>query len=125
MSTRYVEIHIEEFNDLLKRDKGWQTVEDQSEEFTFEYRVNSNKDISIRVATSVSKTTGLSRRSGSDAIRVYAVYKPGSQDSFGLVSSKPHIKRTKNWRRTVERRVKEAITKSKNNLQYHSSQRQH
>jgi hypothetical protein len=114
MSATYVETNIGQFRELLKADKGWFETDPNAHEYVFGYKVVSQPEIEIKVATAINKNNGHGRRKGKDAIRVWAI---GTLDgrTFGLVKSKV-TKRTKGWQGRVEKNVIEAIKMAKANF---------
>jgi hypothetical protein len=104
MST-YVTITELEMDTLFKSDKGW--VKKQiGNEICYEYITTKNKDITIKVYSSIS-TGGVSKSCGKDAIRICAV---NTATNKGILKSK-RVNRVLGWDQRVKGRVLELIAK--------------
>lgn len=103
MAERYTEISIEEMDNFLKEDKGWQK-NISGYEYVYDYKMK-HFPVLIKVMSSVSVVSAKGRNKGSDAIRVFAVQiDKNGKVIKGLLSSK-RVYRTENWRENLEKAV--------------------
>ena len=70
----YVEVNLEQFDELLKADKGWKK-EISGKEFVYDYEMTRFPNIIIKVLTSIKTDTTAARKKGQDAIRVFVIRK--------------------------------------------------
>jgi hypothetical protein len=99
---RYVEITEQEFDNVLKREKGW-VKNVNGYEYVYDYTLQSNSNIMIKVMSSISVNNAVSRNKGSDAIRVFAVLcDDKGKVNRGLVKA-IKVYRTKNWRGNIKK----------------------
>jgi len=117
----FVTITLEEMQSFLTTENGWD-LQKSGNEYLFQYKVSSNTDIRIMVASSIRIDSKRSRNKGSDAIRVYSIlYKPNNVKGL---SKHKRVNRTVGWKDNLKRAVKETITKSKWIYEkYHNPQR--
>ena len=114
---RFVEVTLEQFQGVLKSDKGWYITDEPAHEYIFGWRPRSHPDIEIKVATTVNKGTEQHRRYGSDAIRVWAIWCPENKDErHGLVKS-VSIKRTDGWQGRLEKKVLDVLERARKNVE--------
>lgn len=110
MGAVYTPISVDDFKKLLTAEKGWlQRVE--GKEYVWEYRVNSNKKILIRVYSSIAVGTNVSREAGGDAIRVVGLL---MESEKSMKVARPLLKadrihRTKNWQTRLRMAIIDAI----------------
>jgi hypothetical protein len=107
----FVTITLDEMESFLTPQNGWE-LQQTGNEYLFEYKLRSNTDIRIRVATSIRIDKQLSRNKGSDAIRVYAILYKERGDVQGLSKHK-RVNRTVGWKSNLEKAVIEIIEKAK------------
>lgn len=103
MST-YITITELEMDSLLKADKGWSKTCQKNGELVYEYRSLKNPDIVVKVYSSINKS-GLSRKCGSDAIRVCAV---NTRTNKGIIKNK-RVYRVPGWDERIKQRVIETL----------------
>ena len=118
---KFVTITLEEMQSFLTTENGWE-IKISGNEYLFQYKLRTNTNIQIMVASSIRIDNNRSRNKGSDAIRVYSIlYK--SNNVKGLAKHK-RVNRTVNWKDNLKKAVKETITKSKWIYEkYHNPQR--
>ena len=102
---KYVIITELEFDALLKPDKGW-TKSYSYEELVYTYQTKKNKDVVIKVYSSINKT-GLSRKCGGDAIRIVGV---NTKTNKGILKA-TRTYRVPDWEEKVQKKVLELIEK--------------
>ena len=103
----YVTILESEFDALLKLDKGW-TKEVKGQEYVYSFQLKKAPNISILVYSSISPN-GLSKKCGSDAIRVCAV---NTVLNKGVIKSN-RINRTLGWDERLKTKVFEVLAQIK------------
>lgn len=103
----YITILESEFDDLLKTEKGW-TKELKGQEYVYSWQLKRKPNISILVYSSISPD-GLSKKVGSDAIRVCAV---NTVLNKGVIKSN-RINRTSGWNVRLMEKVLEVLTQIK------------
>lgn len=106
MAATAVQIVLAEFTAFLRPENGWHPAKlgFPCKEHVFDWVPEPTRpEIVIRVYSSISTITGLSRQVGGDAIRVCAV---NLQTKWGL-SSSTRVHRVENWRENLKERVLE------------------
>lgn len=96
----YVEVKLEEFDELLKAEKGWER-NISGKEYVYDYAMKSFSGIIIKVLTSIKVDTNSGRKKGQDAIRVFVVRKVGEE--YKGYAKSIRVNRTKNWRVNVRK----------------------
>lgn len=100
---KYVIITELEFDAVCKADKGW-TKTVKGNEYVYAWQVKKSPNISVLVYSSISPD-GLSKKCGSDAIRVCAV---NTVLNRGVIKSN-RINRTPGWDERLKTKVLEVI----------------
>jgi hypothetical protein len=89
--------------------KNWnENLNVTGKEIVYDFSINS--DLKIRVYTSISKTSGMRREKGKDAIRTFL---------FNIKENKPKsqsmkVYRTENWKTNLQNKIMELYNKGKN-----------
>ena len=96
----YVEVKLNEFDELLKAEKGWER-EVCGKEYIYNYEMKSFPGLIVKVLTSIKIDTVAARKKGQDAIRVYVVRKIGKE--FKGYAKSIRVNRTMNWRDNVKK----------------------
>ena len=96
----YTEVNLEQFDELLKAEKGWKK-EISGKEFVYDYEMTRFPNIVIKVLTSIKTDTSAARKVGQDAIRVFVVRKVGKK--FRGYAKQVRVNRTMNWRDNVKK----------------------
>lgn len=95
--SRYVPIHLDEFDELLKSSKGWKRNV-SGKEYVYDYRMKNKPNIVIKILTSISENDIISRSAGKDAIRVFAVKVDNNGKVVKGICKSKRVYRTKNWK---------------------------
>ena len=107
MAKRYIQIRLNEFDDLLKTEKGWKR-NISGKEYVYDYKL-PGKPVLIKVLSSITEDNTVSRNCGKDSIRVFAVViNEHGKVLRGLTKSK-RVFRTKNWRDNVKQAYVETL----------------
>ena len=107
----FTEITLAEMQEHLRESKGWVITDTNCNEYVFDYSVNSNPNVIIRVYSSIHKNSDTARGVGQDAIRTMALLKISDGPPIqvrGLVASL-RTNRTTNWRINLKARIVEVI----------------
>jgi hypothetical protein len=96
----YVEVNLEQFDELLKSSKGW-TKNISGKEFVYDYEMTRFPNIIIKVLTSIKTESNAARKKGQDAIRVFVVRKVGK--GYKGYAKQIRVNRTMNWRDNVKK----------------------
>jgi|TARA_Y100000310_G_scaffold243112_3_gene247525 hypothetical protein len=114
MSSTYVEITLEEMQQCLPKDKGWEVlVGDFSSEYVFGWQIPSKPDLLIKVYTSIRKQNAVGRSKGQDAIRVVCVLHKDGKTQPVVSAKDKRVNRTTNWRVNLRKLVVDVMNKSK------------
>lgn len=106
-------ISIEEMRRFLRESQGWHEVQPSgSKEFVFDWRINQEPHIVLRVYTSIQVQTGVTRPVGSDAIRVCAV--DLTNDRGYIRSTRVH--RVEGWQSNLQARCKTVLDEARQRL---------
>ena len=106
-------ITIAEMRRFLRLSMGWHEVQPAgSKEFVFDWTVNQEPTIVLRVYTSIQLSTGLTRAVGSDAIRVCAV--DLTNDRGYIKSTRVH--RVEGWKDNLQARCKTVLDEARKRL---------
>lgn len=116
---RYVQITIEEFDNLCKSEKGW-IRNTSGYEYVYDYRVPKT-NVMIKIMSSIDVNGGLSRNRGADAIRVFAVLLDENGKVVRGLLKAHNVYRVTEWKEHTIQAFKEVRTKAlyvakKNNL---------
>jgi len=103
MSATYCVITELEMDALLKHDKGW-IKSIKGNEYVYTYTTTKNPNINVIVYSSISPN-GLSKKCGSDAVRICAV---NTKTNKGIIKSK-RVNRVPGWDSRLKDRVLEVI----------------
>jgi len=113
---RYVEITENEFDDLLKQEKGW--VKNVSGyEYVYDYTLHNCNRIMIKVMSSVSRNS-VSRNKGSDSIRVFSVLLDTNGKVTRGLTKAVRVYRTENWRSNIKKAFVVTKTKALKNMKW-------
>ena len=107
MAATAVTITLSELDDFLQASKGWTpyTPTWKCREHVRDFPLSARPGVVVRVYTSISIATGVSRPVGGDAIRVCAV---DTIRDRGIVSTR-RVHRVENWRENLKARVMEVL----------------
>ena len=104
MSKSFTLVHENEFDKLLKEEKGWKKEATPfTKELVYICHLPWNKDVVIKIYSSVKQNDSLGRGCGQDAIRVCAV---NLRTEKGLRKSK-RVNRVPGWQERLKERVVE------------------
>lgn len=108
MSGTYTEITESEMNRFLCGKLGFgrgSTFGEGANEKVYDYQFDtkSGERLAIVVYSSIDELTGLSRDSGSDAIRVVLMWK--SSDGWKAIGSTGRVNRIDTWRKNLRKRL--------------------
>jgi hypothetical protein len=114
---RYVEITENEFDDLLKQEKGW--VKNVSGyEYIYDYQLKNCPNVLIKVMSSVSVNNAVSRNKGSDSIRVFSVLLDTNGKVTRGLTKAVRVYRTENWRSNIKKAFVVTKTKALKNMKW-------
>ncbi len=106
MAALYTEITLEDMDRFLKRAYRALRPKQKVERGEYVYDLNLSKGkILIKVWTSIHKGSGLGAQKGEDAIRVVLV----TQGGRPLMPKGKIVKRTQNWRNSLQDRIEELL----------------
>lgn len=105
MAATYVIVTEMEMDTLLKAEKNW-SKHIEGGEYVYHYTSLKNPDIVIKVFSSVTPS-GVSKKCGSDAIRICAV---NTKTSRGIIKN-GRVNRTAGWDDRLKDKVLETIKK--------------
>jgi hypothetical protein len=105
MAATYVIVTELEFDTLLKADKGWEK-KIEGGEYVYYYTPKKNLDVVVKVFSSVTPS-GVSRKCGSDAVRVCCV---NTKTNRGIIKTN-RVNRTAGWDERTKEKVIETIKK--------------
>jgi hypothetical protein len=105
MAATYVIVTELEFDNLCKAEKGW-TKKIEGGELVYHYTTVKNPDIVVKVFSSITPL-GVSKKCGSDAIRVCAV---NTVTNRGIIKT-GRVNRTIGWDVRTKVKVLETISK--------------
>jgi hypothetical protein len=105
MAATYVIVTELEFDTLLKSDKGWEK-KIEGGEYVYHYVSKKNPDVVVKVFSSVTPS-GVSKKCGSDAIRICAV---NTKTNRGILKT-GRVNRTAGWDERAKEKVIETINK--------------
>jgi hypothetical protein len=103
MAATYVIVTEMEMDTLLKADKGW-VKQIEGGEYVYHYTTNKNPDVVVKVFSSVTPS-GVSKKVGSDAIRICAV---NTKTNRGIIKN-GRVNRTAGWDDRLKAKVLETI----------------
>jgi predicted ATP-grasp superfamily ATP-dependent carboligase len=104
MSKSFTLVHENEFDTLLKSEKGWKKETSPfTKELVYVCHIPWNDDIVVKVYSSVKQNDSLGRGCGQDAIRVCAV---NLKTHKGLRKSR-RVNRVPGWQHRLKERVVE------------------
>ena len=112
---QYTEITLNELLTLLKECGGrrWREIENAStKEYVYEYPLERNSNIVVKLYSSIHLETNVSRSKGADAIRVCAVDIEKKQGWIKTVK----VLRVAGWRENLRKAIKKVITDADNRL---------
>lgn len=96
-----VQIRRKEFDELMKRVNG-QTIKPKgTAEIVYRIPIQKTKDLSIWVYSTIPHKTGVSRKLGSDAIRIMVFY-----EDRKIVMRETKTLRKGKWKENVERKIR-------------------
>lgn len=104
MAATAVQITLSEFTEFLRADRGWSPVQVhfRCDEHVFDWvPFPEHPKMVVRVYSSISKFTNVSRQVGGDAIRVCAVDLGSNR---GMIAAQ-RVHRVENWRENLRARV--------------------
>ena len=105
----FCNVTLNEMQDVLREDKGWELrTEDSSREYFFSFPLSTSPHIQIRVASGIT-ANGQSRSCGKDAIRVFAVDTAAKK---GFIKTK-RIYRIGTWEKNLRAAVLNCFKMSK------------
>jgi len=116
---QYTEITLNEMKSLLNECGGnrWREVKNAStKERVYEYPLERNENIVVKLYTSIHLETDVSRRKGADAIRICAV---NIKQSIGWIKT-VKVLRVHGWRDNLRKAIKKVIDKADRRLGYNS-----
>ena len=96
----YVEVKLEEFDALLKKEKGWERNV-TGNEYVYDYKMKEFPHLMIKVLTSIKVDTTKARKAGHDAIRVFVVVIDKDGKITRGYAKQIRVNRTMNWRDNV------------------------
>jgi len=99
MSRDYVRINQEEFDNLIAKFNAEQISPRGTSEVV--YRIILGNELSIWIYSTIRRKTGVSRPSGSDAIRTIMLY----QEKQGVMKESKTL-RTINWKKNLEKKIR-------------------
>jgi hypothetical protein len=114
---RYIEITKNEFDDVLKQEKGW-IRNISGYEYVYDYTLHNCNRVMIKVMSSVSVNNAVSRNKGSDSIRVFSVLLDNDGKVIRGLTKAIRVYRTKNWRDNVKKAFVVTKTKALRNMKW-------
>ena len=102
---RYVEITKKQFDDVMIKYNARAFIPPKTGEWVYEVPVN--RDLSIWIYSTLKARGGVSRGSGTDAIRTVLMYQ-----KTRMIMSETKTLRTKNWALNLEKRIEALLQRT-------------
>lgn len=100
MAKRYIQVKLNEFDELLKAENGWKRNV-SGKEYVYDYQMKSFPQLIIKVLSSIKEGDDVSRPTGQDAIRVFVIRQVGKKITG--YAKQIRVYRTMNWRDNVKK----------------------
>jgi hypothetical protein len=108
MRKRYIQIKLNEFDELLKTENGWER-NIAGKEYVYDYNPPLYPKVIIKVLSSITEGDNVTRSCGKDAIRVFAVVINEAGSVLRGLTKSRRVYRTKNWRDNVKQAYIETL----------------
>lgn len=106
----YVPVTELEFDQVLKKEKGWEKIHTQgTKEIIYVFKMKT-KPFTVKVYSSITESNGVSRGCGKDAIRVCAI---NHETNSGAAKTR-RINRVPGWEDRLVKKVTELCINLKN-----------
>lgn len=102
--SRYVDIKIEEFEELMNEFRLGLVPSKNSQEYVYGGTIFDDDRFAIKIFSSIHKNNNVSRNVGKDAIKIVAIYYDDNNRAW-VVSKFKKIYRTKNWAFNLRTRI--------------------